>query len=69
MPQSMIFLGNLSIILAAFRYSPSISTKVAGENLPHTDMEKVTSGIIDLKYVSSKSLDEHFLKHTRLITI
>ena len=51
MSQSMIFLGSLRIILAAFRYSPSISENSTVEQLPHTD--KGESDIV-LKYISSK---------------
>ena len=53
----MVFVSKLCIILAARKCNRSISAKVVGEQLPHTDMEKVTCGIIVLKYISSKSLN------------
>ena len=60
MSHSIVFLGKRCIIIAALRCNRSISAKVVGEQLPNTDMEKVTCGMIVLKYISSKSLNGRF---------
>ena len=60
MSHSIVFLGKRCIIIAALRCNRSISAKVVGEQLPDTDMEKVTCGMIVLKYIFSKSLNGRF---------